>query len=124
MTFDEIRLKTIRAAQHLEARGFQHNGVIGFLVGNHSNLAPIAFASIAIGCAICPFDPSMERTNLLNMLKMTEPVLMFCESNCYAKLNECLMELGNKAKIFVFEGNQSESVNNLLEKTHKENQFT
>lgn len=126
MTFDEVRTKTLRAAQNLQSRGYEQNQVIGFLVGNHSNVAPIAFASIAIGCAICPFDTSFGKAKLLEMLKIIKPVLMFCEAKCYAILEECLVEVENKAKIFVFEGGQdhTDHVDDLFEKTHNENQFS
>lgn len=128
LTFDEMRTKTIRVAQNLQARGCQQNQVIGILAENHTNLAPIAFASIAIGCAICPlpFDPAFEKEELVEMLKITKPALMFCDVKYCEMLNECLIELGNKAKIFVFGDNQDrfEHVDDLFEKTHKENQFS
>lgn len=126
MTFDEIRTKTLRAAQNLQARGYQQNQVIGFLAGNHANVAPLAFASIAIGCTICPFDSTLEKAELLGILKKTKPVLMFCESKYYAVLKECFMEFGNNAKIFVFDvgHGQFDDVEDLFEKTHNENQFS
>lgn len=100
--------------------------MIGFLVGNNSNVAPIAFASIAIGCAICPFDTTLEKSRLLELLKITKPVLMFSDVKSCAVLKECLTELGNKANIFVFEGAQSQfdHVDDLFKKTHNENQFS
>lgn len=123
-----MRTHTIRVAQNLQARGCQRNQVIGFLAGNHTNIAPIAFASIAIGCAICPlpFDPTFEKDELIAMLEITKPALMFCDAKYCEVLNECLVELENKAKIFVFGDSHGgfNSVDDLFEKTHKENQFT
>lgn len=102
--------------------------MIGFLARNLTDIAPIAFASIAIGCAICPlpFDPAFEKAELTKMLKITKPALMFSDAKYCEVLNECLMELGIKAKIFV-SGNDHDRfdhVEDLFEKTHKENQFT
>lgn len=59
------------------------------------------------------------------MLTITKPVLMFCDVACYDLLNECLLELGNKAKVFTFGGQkgQSEPVENLFVQTHKEHEF-
>lgn len=123
-----MRTKTIRVAQNLQARGYQQNQVIGLLAGNHTDIAPIAFASIAIGCAICPlsFDPTFEKAELIEMLSITKPALVFCDAKWCKILNECLIESGNKAKIFVFGDNQDrfDHVEDLFEKTHKENQFT
>lgn len=126
LIFDEIRMKTIQAAQNLQALGYQQNQVFGFLVGNQTYVAPLAFATIAIGCAICPFDPTLEKRELLEKLKIIKPVLMFCEVKCCEMLKECLMELEIKAKIFVFEDSPSrfDDVEDLFAKTHKENQFT
>lgn len=115
-------------AQNLQARGYQQNQVIGFLAENYSSIAPIAFASIAIGCAICPlpFDPAFGKEELIEMLKITKPALIFCDAKCCEVLNECLVELGNKAKVFVFGDIQDrfDHIEDLFEKTHKENQFT
>lgn len=123
-----MRTHTIRVAQNLQARGCQKNQVIGFLAGNHTNIAPIAFASIAIGCAICPFpfDPAFEKEELITMLEITKPVLMFCEGKYGDVLKKCLVQQENKAKIFVFGDKQNgfDHVDDLFEKTHKENQFT
>lgn len=126
MTFDEIRMKTVQVAQNLQARGYQPNQVFGMLVGNHTNVAPLVNASIAIGCAICPFDVALDKAELLEMLQLVKPVLLFCEAECCELLNECLVELGNKAKIFIFEDNHGrfDHVDDLFQKTHKENQFT
>lgn len=119
-------MKTIRVAQNLQVRGYQQNQVFGLLVGNHTNVAPIVFATISIGCTICPLDPALRKEELFEMLKIIKPVLMFCETKDCEVLSECLMELGNKAKVFVFEDNQGrfDHVEDLFEKTHKENQFT
>lgn len=87
----------------------------------------MVFASIAIGCAICPFDPSLGKVELFEMLKITKPVLMFCDAKCYAILKECLMKLEITAKIFVFDGGHGQFedlVENLFEKTHNENQIS
>ena len=125
MTFDEIRIKTIRAAQNLQARGYNQKQIFGIMARNSHHVAPIFFASIANGCPINPIDPFFEKIELLHMLKLTQPVLMFCDIDCYDILNDCLSELGNKAKVFTFGGQkgQSESVENLFRETHKEHEF-
>lgn len=98
MTFDEIRIKTVRAAQNLQAHGYQPKQVVGFMVKNSDFVAPIFFASIAIGCPISPLDPSFKKPELIHLLNITKPVLIFCDVTCYDLLNECLTELGNAAK--------------------------
>lgn len=50
MTYDEIRVKTIRAAQNLRTRGYDQQQVYGMIAANSHHVAPIFFASIANGC--------------------------------------------------------------------------
>lgn len=125
MTYDEIRIKTIRAAQNLQARGYNQKHVFGMIAANSHHVAPIFFASISNGCKINPLDPSFGKTEIIHMLGITKPVVMFCDIACYDLLNECLIELKNKAKVFTFGGQigQSEPVENLFEETHKEHEF-
>lgn len=60
MKNSEIRLKTIRAAQHLLNMGYGKNDVIGIVAKNHQNLAPIVFACFSIGAPINPMDPKFR----------------------------------------------------------------
>lgn len=125
MTFDEIRTKTIRAAQNLHACGYNQKQVFGIMTRNSHHVAPIFFASIANGCPINTLDPAFGKTEIVHMLSITKPVLMFCDVACYELLSECLKELGNAAKIFTFGGarGQSEPVENLFRETHNEDEF-
>lgn len=125
MTFDEIKTRTIRAAQNLLALGYKRGQVFGLIARNSHHVAPIAFASFAIGCPVNSLDPSFGKTELMHMLKITKPVLWLCDMDCYDLLRECLTEMKSSAKIFTFGGKfgQSEPVENLFRETHKECQF-
>lgn len=125
MRFDELYSKTVRAAQHLQTLGYESKQIFGLMAKNSRHVAPITFASMAIGCPVNSLDPSFGRTELIHMLNITKPVLMFCDKACYSLLKRCLEELGNKAKVFTFEGSEddSEPVENLFTETFKENEF-
>lgn len=125
MTFEEIRIKTIRAAQNLQKRGYKSKEVFGVLARNSHHLAPIVFASMSIGCSVNTLDASFGKTELVHMLNVTKPTLMFCDVDVYDLLKECLTDLGNDAKIFVFGGgkDEAESVENLFLETHNEDHF-
>lgn len=125
MTFDEIRMKSIQAAQNLKKRGYVPKKVIGLMAKNSHHVAPIVFGSIGIGCPVNTLDPLFGKTELIHMLKTIKPVLMFCDIECYELVKECFTELGNKAKIFTFGGSKgdAESVENLLSETHDEDNF-
>lgn len=125
MTFDDIRMKTIRAAQNLQRHGYQPQQVFGLMAKNSHHVAPIVFGSISIGCPVNTLDPAFGKTELSHMLNTTKPILMFCEVESYEFVKECLTELGNEAKIFTFGGSKgdSESVENLFSETHNESHF-
>lgn len=125
MTFNEIKSKTIRAAQNLQALGYKPKGVFTIIARNSHHVAPVAFASIAIGCPLNPLDASFGKTELIHMLTIIKPALVFCDVECYELVDECLKQLGNEANIFTFGGStgRSEPVENLFKETHKENQF-
>lgn len=125
MTFDEIRTKMIRAALNLQALGYNRKQVFALVARNSHHVAPITFASIAIGCPVNTIDPSFRKTELIHMLNISKPVLVFCDMDCYELVNEVLAELGNNANIFTFGGKigRSEPVENLFRETYKEDQF-
>lgn len=125
MTYDELRIKIIRAAQNLQKRGYKSKEVFGVLARNSHELAPIIFASIAIGSPVNTLEPSFGKAELLHMLKTIKPSLMFCDVEIFDLVKECLLELGNNAKIFTFGGSKggSEQIENLFEKTHDECNF-
>lgn len=125
LTFDEIRTKMIRAAQNLQALGYNRKQVFALVARNSHHVAPITFASIAIGCPVNTIDPSFRKTELIHMLNISKPILVFCDMDCYELVNEVLAELGNNANIFTFGGKigRSEPVESLFRETYKEDQF-
>lgn len=65
MKNSEIRLKTIRAAEHLQNMGYGKNYVIGIMAKNHTNLASIVFASMAIAAPLNTMDPNFTTSKYL-----------------------------------------------------------
>lgn len=125
MSFAELHKKTVCAAQNLQTLGYQPKRVIATIARNSHHVAPIAIASIAIGCQLISLHSSFKRTELIHMLKLTEPILMFCDIDSYELVKECFEELRHTAKIYTFGGTigDSEPVENLFEETHNEHEF-
>lgn len=92
---------------------------------NSHHIAPIVFASLAIGSPVNTLDASFGKTELLHMFKTTKPTLIFCDVDVFELVKECLTQLGNKSNIFTFGGskNGSEEVEHLFDETHNENDF-
>lgn len=122
-TFDEIRMRTIRAAQNLQRRGIDKR-MIGIMAGNVADLAPIVFASLCLGCPINPIHMTSKQ-DIIRVLKLTEASLIFCEVKVYDLLIECLNEAAINAKIFTFNGTtgDSEAVEHLFDETGSEEDF-
>lgn len=125
MSYEEIRIKIIRATQNLRNRGYRSNEVFAVLANNSHNVAPIAFATMANGSAVNTLDPSFGKTELLHMFSTIKPALVFCDVETYELAQKCLIELKNDAKIFTFGGSTgtSEDVENLFVETHDEENF-
>lgn len=122
MSFDEMRIKTICAAQNLQRRGYTPKQVFAFIGANSHNAAAIILASISIGC---PVNTIHKKAEVMEMLKKTKPAAMFSDLVYYNFLKECLTELGNDATIFTFGGskNDSEPVEVLFAETQEEDNF-
>lgn len=125
MTNEEIRIKTIRAAQNLQKLGFQPNDVLGFMARNSHHVAPIIFAAFCLGCPINTIDPSFQKTEVMHMFSMTKPSLIFCDVDKYELMMECLESLENDSRVFTFGGTQGESilVDVLFEETFSEKDY-
>lgn len=95
------------------------------MAGNSHHLAPIVFASMAMGCPINAIGLLFMKADLIHNLKTPEPVVFFCDIDVYDLLSECLREIGSIAKIFTFGGvrGNSEQVENLFIKTGIEDHF-
>lgn len=124
-SFEEIRIKTIRVAQHLQEQGYKREQVIGIVAGNVSQLAPIVFAAFCSGCPINPVFTGADKPTIVRIFQLSQPSLIFCEVNMYDLIAECMYELGNNAKIFTFNGTRGDSspVEDLFEKTGTEEDF-
>lgn len=120
-----MRLKTIRAAQNLQNRGYTSKQMIATVARNVADLAPIVYASICLGSTIVPLNKTSGKQTIVYMFKLTEPKLVFCEIGMYDLVVECLCEAGISPKIFTFNGaaDKSEDVKSLFRETGTEDDF-
>lgn len=125
VTYDELRLKTIRAAQNLQKIGFQYKDVFSFMAVNSDNLSPIVLASFCLGCPIAPVHTTLSMAEIVESLKNTKPKAIFCDADAYHLIDEALKELPLSVPIFTFDGQVSisEPVESLFIETGTENEF-
>lgn len=115
---------TIRAAQNLQRRGYKPKQVISIISGNVPQLAPIVFASLCLGGPVNTI-PTTPKREILRILEMTKPDLVFCEIRVFHLVQKCLLDLQLNAKIFTLNGSADdiESVDKLFVETGIEEEF-
>lgn len=120
-----IRRQTVRAALNLQKIGCNKGDIFGIVAKNSHYLAPIVYASLCIGCPINTLDPSFTKLELMHMLSISRPKVMFCDASVYDLVQECLNDLGNTAKVFTFSGQSGKSirVEDLFEDVEGESTF-
>lgn len=126
MTFSELRLKAIRAAQNLQTNGFRPHQKFCIMSIHNENLLPIVLASTALACPTVPLYPLLSTDEIVRTLTRIKPSAAFCDGSLYDQLNEALNKLQFKMKVFLlddvhFDG--VESVVNLFQATGKEDSF-
>lgn len=125
LTNGEIRIKTIRAAQNITKLGLIPDDVIGIAATNNEYLAPIVFASMAIGCPVNPLDPTFGTAEMTHMFGITKPKLIFCDVENLSAVRACTKELKINPMIVTF-GQKTEyslPVNDLFIETRNEDDF-
>lgn len=125
MTYNELRLEAIRAAQNLLKRGFKPRDTFGFLADYSEHLAPMMVAAICLACPVAPLYSMLSKDEIVRFYLKTKPMMVFCDINAYDQLAEALNELPFSVKVFTFRGKREgvEPVENLLEETGEEDQF-
>lgn len=109
-TFHELSLKTIRVAQNLLKFGFKSKNVMGIMTKNCTDVAPIVFASLCLGCPINPIDSTFGKNDLKSIISITKPNTFFCDVSVYNLLEACLNDLNITAQIFTFDGQRGKSI--------------
>lgn len=71
-------------------------------------------------------DTAFSKTEILHMLRITKPKLVFCNVGLCESVRRCLTELQNDASIYTFGGSDGKStaVEDLFVETGNEFEFT
>lgn len=126
MTFNELRLNTIRAAQNLQKRGFQSRQVFSFMnIQPSEHIASIVLASFCLACPIAPLHSLMSKEEMISILAKTKPSVMFCDESAYEETSQILKELNFDVKFFIFGRpiDDLETVESLFVETGNESNF-
>lgn len=118
MTFSELRLKSIRAAQNLQKIGFRSHEKFCFMTINNENLLPIVLASIGLACPICPLFPILSIDEIVRILTKIKPSVLFCDANLYDQMNEAMNKLQFKMKVFLLDDVHVDGVETVMALFH------
>lgn len=129
MTFNQLRLNAIRAAQNLQKlHGFCSHQKFCFMTFQNENLLSIVLASIGLACPLVPLYPKILSSHeIVRILMQVKPLIVFCDANLYGQLNDVLQKLPFTPKVYLLDDVQSddgvESVMNLFRPTDDEHSF-
>lgn len=102
LTNGELRANIIRVAQNIARLGMRPDDIFGLVARNSEHVAPIVYASMAIGCPINTLDPSFGAAEITHMFGITKPKLVFCDVNKLHVVRDSLKELKLSPIIYTF----------------------
>lgn len=125
VTFEEMHMKTVRAAQNLQKLNHTKDEMFVMITKNNHDVAPICMALLCIGQPFYTFRRSFDESEAIQMLEMMKPKVIFCEIEVYAMIKKCATHLGSDARIYTFCGKIADSfaVEDLYAETGIEEEF-
>lgn len=90
-----------------------------------SDVAPIIFASLCLGCPISVIDSSFTKSKVKSIISISKPKIFFCDINVHGLLEASLKDLKITAKIYTFDGQRGDSISidTLFAETNNETNF-
>lgn len=124
-TFEDLHVLTVRAAINLRRFGCERGRKIFLLSDNISDLAPLAFAAICLGCPLVALVTSSSQSECEYFINLTRPEFVICEIGYYTMLKECFANLKIRAKVFTMNGQAEDSISTdiLFEYVDNESEF-
>ncbi|XP_058829044.1 probable 4-coumarate--CoA ligase 1 [Topomyia yanbarensis] len=121
----EMRLRTIRVAQHLTAMGYAQQDVFAMAVRNGNLVAPTIFACFALGIPVNTLDGTFKRDEFSFMLETVKPKLVFCDRETLDEMLGAIKMAAIDAVVIIF-GEKVDGflhIEELIKPTGKEHEF-
>lgn len=125
MTYGEMYIKSIRAAQNIQKWNYKKEDVFAIISKNNHHLMPIIVALLCLDHPINPIPTAFIEFEITNMLKITKPKVIFSDMDSYEIIKNCLRDLKNDARIYTFGGRIEETIaiEDLFVATSREDEF-
>lgn len=100
LTCEQLRLSSIRVAQHLEKIGIKEDDVIG-LITHHSHFATCFITGcILIGAIVNPLDVQMSESDIHHVYNESKPKVILCDDEAILKLKKALQSVDFNYRIY------------------------
>lgn len=101
---------SVRAAKNLQHFGCDRGRKIFIRVDEVSEIVPIIFGAICLGCAVVPIIENASQAECEYFLNITKPEFAFCHLKSHRMLRDCFTNLKINAKIFTVDGQADDSI--------------
>ncbi|XP_065091317.1 probable 4-coumarate--CoA ligase 1 [Ochlerotatus camptorhynchus] len=103
LTCQEVRLRSIRAAQNLTKLGCKQGDMIGFAVRNRENVAPLVYGCFLIGAPVNCVDPDYTTADMAHMFRISKPVLVVADEDNVETVKASCQAVGISPKFVVMD---------------------
>ncbi|XP_062537436.1 uncharacterized protein LOC134205833 [Armigeres subalbatus] len=126
VTYSEMRLRSIRAAQNLAMIvGLEKGDMVTIVSRNNEKVAPVVFGCFMLGTPINTLDPGFRRDDFAHMFETTKPKCVICEGDLVHEVVAGCEMVGIAPELIVFGTriNGYGKVDDLLVETGTEKHF-
>ncbi len=99
-TCHEMRLRIIRIARHLMKLGYRKGDIVGAMAVNSEYLGALIIACFVLGLPISFIAPNFTKNDVIKLLEITKPKLIFCDAGLVGMMKEAIGDLKLSAPIF------------------------
>jgi 4-coumarate--CoA ligase len=99
-TYYELRVTTIRIANSLANMGYKKGDSVSIMATNSEYLAPLTFALFVLGLPVNFLSPTFNKADIVHMLGIIQPKLIFCDSEFLDNIRSAMGELSLKSQVF------------------------
>ncbi|KOB78320.1 Uncharacterized protein OBRU01_02685 [Operophtera brumata] len=102
-TNSSVLKRSIQCAVGLKKLELKQGDVMILMAPNHLDLTVPFYAALYLGIAIAPIDRFLGISELVDTFTITEPKIIFCQSEKVEDVRKALKELALEAKIITFD---------------------
>ncbi|XP_001865658.2 4-coumarate--CoA ligase 4 [Culex quinquefasciatus] len=126
MTNGELQLRAIRMAQNLKKLGFCKGDMVSMACANSENVTPLVVGLLINGMPFNTLAPNYGVDDMVHMMKITQPKLVFCDANNYETVQKAVeLAVKDKPLVYVLESemNGVNKIEDLFKETGREQLF-